>query len=171
MMIYYGKDNVMVRDSTETDIENIANNMRKSDMDEIWASHHHKPREALEKALKDSFMCLTVLRDNLPIAMFGLYVENIISTDANIWLLATDDLVKIQYKFLKHSRRFIEMFLKFYPHLSNFVDDRNTASIKWLKFCGAKMNGTCKYGIEQLPFHYFEFTRRNHVKTLSLLPV
>lgn len=158
-MIYYNKENILVRDSKKEDVEHIAKNMRRSDIDEIWASNNRLPKEALDIGIKDSLKCITGLKNNIPVCIFGINPDSILGKSATIWFLSTPDIVYSKYVFLKLSRKFINMFLEEYSLLYNFVDDRNKDSIKWLKFCGAKMNGCVTYGVEKRQFHPFAFLK------------
>lgn len=158
-MIYAKEGDVIARDSEKADIDHIAENMRIDDINEIWSSHHRLPKEALEKGFKDSLKCITVLKEDTPIIMFGLVPDGILGKSAVIWMLSTNDLKKIQVKFIKYSRCFIDIFLGLYPFLYNYVSDDNKLSIKWLRYCKAKMNGCVTYGVEKKQFHPFMFDR------------
>ena len=164
-MIYYNKENILIRDSKKEDIGYIADNMRRSDIDEIWASNNRLPKEALDIGFKDSLKCITGLKDNIPVCIFGINPDSILGRSAVIWFLATPNIIDNKYIFLRQSRKFIDMFLEEYSFLYNFVDDRNKDSIKWLKWCGARINGCVTYGVEKIDFHPFTFEkyRRNYV--------
>ncbi len=156
--LYYNQDGIVVRRSVLSDIDKMKNNLRQSDVQEIWASHHHTPESALEYCVKNTIFSCTV-ENGKPIAIFGINPTSILGNTAVVWMLATDDLEKIQRRFLRHSKHFIAMMQGFYPTLYNWVDTRNTQSIAWLKFCGAKLEEAKPYGEEQLPFHYFVFSK------------
>lgn len=133
--------------------------MRESDVQEIWASNHVTPYDALVIGMEESAICLTVSRETRPVAMFGANPECFLGHKAVIWMLATDEIKDIKYVFAKHSKKFIETILQDYRYLYNWVDCRNVESIEWLKYCGAKLYPSMQYGIEQRYFHYFEFKR------------
>jgi hypothetical protein len=126
-----------VRDSKFSDIYHIAANMRKEDIQEIEASSGLKPLEALINGWELSIHQKTICGDNNePIAMFGIVLPNV------VWMLATDKLSEIKIYFLKRCRDYIENLQLTYPLLTNYVDERNTVHIKWLKFCGFKFYET-----------------------------
>ena len=160
--MYYDDGEVRVRESTKEDAEQLAGLMRKSDIDEIWASNHLTPIEALKQGIDNSTFCLTV-ENGRPIAMFGIACDQIISRKAVVWLLASDDLVKIQKRFLRYSKTFIYIMLDRYPYLENYVDVRNEKSIKWLKLCGATIEKPEPYGADQKMFSHFYFRRESNV--------
>lgn len=158
-MIYYSKDNVMVKDSCLDDAERLAPNLRKSDIVEIWASNHHEPLEALKKSL-NSLYCMTIFIEDEPIAMFGIHTNELIGEQASIWLLASDRLNEMKMRFLRQSKKFIGFFLDKYPYLCNFVHSDNIDSILWLRFCGANIYDPQPYGLDKSMFRFFEFKRR-----------
>lgn len=159
-MIYYDGKEVMVRTSNELDIDLMKNRLRKSDIDEVWASHHHTPEEALRLSFEMSTLCLTVDIKGMPVVMFGIVPQTLLSDKANVWLLATDGILKVRKSFLKHCKEFIGIMLKEYSVLENYVDARNTLSIRWLKWCGAEIEEAKPIGAEKLPFHHFVFLRK-----------
>lgn len=158
-MTYYERDGIIVRDSIRDDAKYIADNMREADKEEIWASHNHKPLDAMKISLDDSFMCLTVLDKNVPVLMFGIVPESMLGNKASVWMLATDGINNIKRRFVRHSKAFINMFLYFFPVLENYVHDKNVKSIEWLRMCGAKIEEAIPFGAEQKLFRRFTFTR------------
>ena len=156
---FYDQDNIIVRRSTRMDVAILADHMKEADKDEIWASHHCTPSMGLEKGIEKSIICLTVEKEMMPICMFGISTENILGNEACIWMLSSDALEGISTRFLKNSRKFIEMFLEYYPILCNWVDVRNKKTIEWLKFCGAKFDDPAPFGVEGLMFQKFTFER------------
>lgn len=165
VQLYYSKDGVIVRDSTPTDIAYLRNDLKKSDVDEIWASHHLKPYEALQEGMANSIECLTVLKDDRPVAMFGI-VPVAEEGKAIIWMLSTPNLFRIALEFIRHTAGFVGFFFHKYPHFKvffNFVDERNKLSIKWLEKTGALLGEPKPFGAEKMPFRYFEYRRPDHV--------
>jgi len=158
-MIYYDQSGVLVRTSTNEDVEYLAGRLRKSDVQEIYASDHLESFRALHLSLTGSVVCLSIVYSGEPVGMFGINAENLFATKGVIWLLGSDGLTKHGLRFVRHSRRFIEMFLEYYPVLENYVHDLNKESIAWLKMCGAKIEEPKPYGLEQENFRYFRFER------------
>ena len=156
-MIHYNQRNVMVRDSELSDIDAMHDRMRAEEIAEVWASYHMTPREALEASYKSSLVRLTFLYKGEVAGMFGIRVDNLLAKDAVVWLLTTDLIHKMRIRFLKLSKYFIGYFLRLYPLIHNFVDDRNTACIRWLKWCGAFVSTPTRFGVDGLPFRYFMF--------------
>jgi hypothetical protein len=159
-MIYYDKDNIRVRDSVIGDVDAMKNRLRESDVKEIWASHHHTPEEGLKLCVENSIMCFTI-ENGRPIGIFGISPTNLLGDQASIFLLSTDDLKKIEKRFLRNCRKFIDYMLSHYPYLDNYVHAENKKSIEWLKFLGATVEEAVPYGISKEMFHHFYFVRKD----------
>ena len=157
--IYYAEDGIIVRRSVMSDVYDLAGNMRESDRQEIWAAAHLLPIDALKSSVEKCLFCLTAEDKDGVILMFGINPPSILGSSAIIWMLASPRLDNFKMRFIRNSRRFIDMFLCFYPYLENFVDFRNLNSIKWLRFLGAVIEEKKPYGIDGLDFHHFYFTK------------
>jgi len=141
------------------DVEPIAQDMRFLDRNEIWASHHKRPLNALMDGYKESTLCFTVGYQDVPCAMFGVVPQHFLSDKASIWLLASNKLCECRKRLLRYDRLFIKYMLSYYPHLSNFVDMRNKDSIRWLKWCKAKFEEAKPFGVEGRLFQRFSFEK------------
>lgn len=121
-------------------IEPIARRMRQADRDEVFAASGKTATEALEYSLEKSAHSWTAIVDGVPEAMFGVGDLNILAGVGAPWLLGTDAVEENVKLFLRLSRDFKAQLLSRYPVLRNFVDDRNTASVRWLRWLGASMS-------------------------------
>jgi hypothetical protein len=104
--------------------------MRKSDRDEIWASHGHTPLQALELGIK-GVECYTVLLEKTPIAMFGLS-ETGYPEMGGVWFLGTDAVYKAKKAFYTEAPKYLNKWNETYPALFNIVDLRHEVSIHWM---------------------------------------
>ncbi len=134
----------------------MAPNLRQADVDEILAASRSRPLEALEKSLEFSREAWTALVDGEPACMWGAGPLGIFGGTGGIWLLGTDVIEKHPKKFLIESRRFLEIISTVYIKLSNYVDARNTVSLRWLKWLGFEISEPEPFGAEGLPFHKIE---------------
>lgn len=161
-MKFFHSKNLTIENSMASDIYFLEKNMRFKDIEEIWATAHETPRESLINGFRVSHPCLTCKDDDTPIAMFG--VNPYSDGSGIVWLLGSEAIKRNYRNFLKLSILVIEHFLNMYPKLFNYVDARQKESIRWLKWLGAKIDDAKPYGVELLPFHYFEIKRGlNHV--------
>lgn len=158
MKEYYNKSGIRVRTSKKEDIEFLKDHLKKSDVEEIWASHHIEPLTALQMCLEQSIFCATV-ENGYPICMFGVSAESILGEKGVIWMLSSEELDKISYRLIKHSKQFIDIMLSYYSYLENYVHIKNRKSIKWLRMCGANFSDAQPYGLDNELFYHFFFQR------------
>ncbi len=147
-----------VRESVLHDCYEIAENIREADRREILAMSGAEPLEAMVS----SFMCSdeprTILAGDTPVAMFGAgFVEPGVGMG---WLMGTDGIHDIPMQFLRETKYELEQLHDTYEMLFNYVDERNTVHVKWLRWLGFKfINRHEQFGVENRPF--FEFVRIN----------
>lgn len=157
--VFYSENNLIVRRSGFDDLVHLSQRMSEDNMEELWVAHHLTPRAAVEMALKTSVMALTIEHEGKPVGIFGIRAEKVLGNKAEVYFLVTVDFDKIGRIFLRHAKKFIEMFLEFYPYLDGMVYMKNTKSIFWMKYCGCKMDEPVAYGIEGKQFQHFWFEK------------
>ncbi len=134
----------------------LAAGMRQGDIDEVWATGHYTPGEALRSSMYASELVWTALRRGEPIAMFGVaFAGSILSDKGAPWLLGTDAVWAERRALLRLTPHYVDLMQGRFPFLCNYVDSRHTQSIRWLKWCGFTILPAVPWGIEQLPFHPF----------------
>lgn len=136
-------------------MNHIADNLRKADLDEIKAAGNSSARECLANGLNVSSKCWVALIDDEPACVFGVAPISILGGVGAPWLLGTDKLFKVRRRFLTDSRIYFKEMLKLYPVLQNYVDARNSMSIRWLKWLGFSILPAVRYGINDELFHPF----------------
>ena len=134
----------------------LAENMREADREEVWAAAHYTPEQAALFSLEASRDTTTGLADGKVVCMFGVGAAAIISTTGVPWLLTTDLVNKHAKPFLRRNKKVVKEMLVTYPFLRNYVDERNTVAIKWLRWLGFDVLPAVSYGLEGLDFHPFE---------------
>lgn len=158
------------RPTVPEDIQILAPKLRKEDEAEVRAVNGNDPETELANSLKNSTECWTIVNGETIIGMFG--VAPIDGSEAGaIWLLASDELPKVRWEFLKKTRPWIEYFLTKYPLLTNVVDERNQVHIKWLKWAGFTFTNRHEaLGPEGRPF--LEFYKQRSIPCVAMpLPV
>ena len=148
---------VHVRQSTQSDVEYLCDNLRPEDREEVLASHG-TTREALQVGFDESEECWTiVVTDTDEIA--GIYgLSKYDKTMAVPWLLTTPAIKKVWLPFLRGSRKWVEKANQKYPLLTNAVDADYTVAINWLRFVGFTfIKKHEKWGVGNKPF--LEFVR------------
>lgn len=138
------------RESKFADVEYLHTRLRKADKQEILANSGQLPYHALLRGFFQSEVCFTIVdTKDVPVGMFG------VGKEGAIWLLASDDIYRIRFSFLRESRKVINFLNKKYPKLWNYVDCRNDLHIRWLKWCGFTFLQKVPYGVLQKPFYEF----------------
>lgn len=139
----------------------IAQNMRRADRREVWASHRHSPGEALEHALQGSELAWTCFVHGQPAFMWGVARQgSLISRTGAPWLLGTEGLYAVRRDFLKQSRFYVGMMQSRFSRLENYVHAGNALSMRWLKWCGFTVENDATL-INGEPFYLF--WRERHV--------
>ena len=139
-----------IRKTIPKDIEFLAPRLRYEDKREVLDSVGLTPYQALTDGFNLSQICLTIVdTKNIPVGMFG------VSEDGAIWLLASPDIKRIRFSFLRESRKVVNLLNYKYKILWNFVDCRNELHLRWLKWCGFKFLRKINYGVNQKPFYEF----------------
>jgi len=137
----------------------IADRMREADRLEVLASSGKTPAEALAFSLSKSAASWTIIIDGRPEMMFGVADLNILTQVGSPWLLGTDVVHDHRSEFLRGSVRWREQLFERYDILRNFVDDRNTLSMRWLKWLGARFSEPMPIGVNGEMFRMFEMRR------------
>lgn len=146
-------------------IHAIASGMRAADVEEVRASLGLNPQEALEFSLSSSTMAWTGTVDGEPVCMFGVSRRSMLDGSVGTpWLLGTDAIERHQAAFLRRNKGIVKEMLAAYPVLRNWVDARNTLSIRWLKWLGFEFGSPVPYGPHGIAFYPFETRRVMPVK-------
>lgn len=114
-------------------------------------------RKLLDEGVRDSYDAGAARgADGKLWCIFGAVPYGSALTDtAILWALSTDEMERHAGALTRATKRYIDHVRGRYPKLVNFVDVRNTASVRWLKRLGFTMEEPKPYGVEQRPFHRF----------------
>ena len=138
------------RVTKKSDIDILAPNLRFEDKREILDATGLNPYQALTHSYNFSKFCFTIVdTNNYPVGIFG------VGDTGSIWLLATPDIKRIRYSFLRESRKVVNLLNQKYKILWNYVDCRNELHLRWLKWCGFQFLRKVNYGVNQKPFYEF----------------
>lgn len=140
------------------DADQLNPRLRVADLQEIQAVTGENSLKILRQCAAWSDPCFTIIdQKDIPIAIFGVVPDPVNAALGRIWLLGSDDMVHNSTAFLRHSRQWIDRLHQRYPILWNYVDARNEAHIRWLKWCGFTfLHRIEEYGVERRPFYEFE---------------
>lgn len=137
----------------------VAIHMRQADRDEVQASSGKTPFAALEFSLERSTMAHTVLFDGVPAGIFGVGDLNLLARKGSPWFLGTDLVDANAATFARASVFWRDQLLQRYDVLANLVDDRNAASIRWLRWLGFTLSEPIPVGRGGEMFRLFELRR------------
>jgi hypothetical protein len=157
-LIYYDKNGIRVRSAVLEDVDALKDNLSQADVEEIRISNGLSPEEALRTSIEIS-QFKAVVENGRPIAVFGVYVPDLMTKEGAIWLLSTDDLEKISIRFAKQSRAFIDLLLVEIYCLYNFVYSKNHKALKLIRYLGAEIEEAVPYGRNGEYFNKFYFRR------------
>jgi len=132
---------VMVRQSTQADVDYLAANLREEDRLEVLASHGDT-KTALQTGFDESEECWTfcVASTGEVAGMYGL--GKIDEITGMPWLLTAPAIHKVWLPFLKGSKKWVKEANEKYKVLTNYCDEDYTVAVKWLQFVGFTFNKT-----------------------------
>lgn len=153
--------------ATEAHAIEIAENMRQADVEEIWASSRSLPMASTTRSFRVSrdpkiIECVwhdtkTGTADSKAMCIFGVTTPTALSRIGCPWMLGHKDLPLHAKPFLKLSREYVRQIKQDYDILINWVDARNTLSLRWMKWVGLQVFPPEPFGPDQLPFHKIGF--------------
>jgi hypothetical protein len=148
---------VRVRAPRREDIATLVANLRALDRQEIDASHGGDPHEAVRHALAVSPHRWAMEVDGELALLGGVAPVSLVGGIGSPWLLGTRVLERRGGVLTRVCLGYRDLALGLYPVLVNYVDARNTNSIRWLKRLGfAVADEPTPYGPQRMPFYRFE---------------
>jgi hypothetical protein len=134
-------------------IDIVAAGARELDIEEIFASSGQSVRECLEFGFANSLYVSAIVSGEEPVALMGVTPYEGFGLP---WLIATEKAARFPIQFLKISRHYVITVQEQFPVMLNYVDDRHTKSIHYLKAVGFTVYDPEPYGFLNLPFRRFE---------------
>ena len=150
--------NCKYRPARKEDAAVLSMQLREQDQQELMAMHGLDVdyKKVLETAIAVSKECwVAETHDGQMICMFGVSVFN---QDMNLgcpWLLGSDKVLKVARELIADGRFFVGQWRCQFDGLVNFVDTRNSASIRYLKKLGFMIHDAVEVGAMNKLFHPF----------------
>jgi hypothetical protein len=121
-----------------------------------YASLGLDPSECALDILQKSVCAFAGLIDGRCFCLFGVVPDSLTATSGEPWLLTSVDIARSKIAFAKASRQYIPYLRNRFTFLHGWVYERNTVSIKWLKWLGYTLapapslatNGRAYYAFE-----------------------
>lgn len=133
----------------------IAGNPRPADVAELWTASRTTPLDAMVTGLKNTPQPWVGKVDGVPVCMFGASPFSILTGMGVAWMIGSRalDSLRVQRELLRLSRPVVDYMQDQFPGLLyNFVDQRNHAAIRWLRWLGFTFCEPIPYGVDGLPF-------------------
>lgn len=145
---------IAITPTTYEDCLDLALTMRESDKEEVYATAHYTPKQALLFGLTNSLVTYTVKVNDELVMIFGVSKLPFVY-GACPWMLAADNIEKYGVVFYRNTKKHMDAMLIQYGYLENYVDARNEKSIKWLSWLGFTIEPPEPYGLDGKMFHRF----------------
>jgi hypothetical protein len=147
---------VLIRQAVIEDAQELYANMRQNDLDECNALGPHDIQRSIERSIRSSTLCWSLIIDGKLAAVFGVGVISVLTGIGSPWLLGTSVLDRHPRVLVRNTAPYIGAILRAFPHLINFVHARNTRSVHWLRRLGFTLHPPEPYGELGELFHRFE---------------
>lgn len=153
---------IHIRRTLPEDAPFIAKRLRQGDLLELARAGLTDPAAACAESVRQSAFAFTALHDGVPMCLFGLRPDGVLSSRARLWLLGTEEINKTKKDFLRTCQYVVAGFLDIYPVLYNAVDAAYPQARRLLEFLGAQFvkQTSAPTGA---PFILFEIRRKNNV--------
>jgi len=152
---------VEFKEADRNDFRLMKRIMRDEDRRELEASSGKRFEDIVDKTRDVTDFAVAGYCDGKLIAIFGVRRITAVTKTGAIWMFGTKFLPKHSRVFLKHCKKCVEVMLENYPIVYNYVDERNTMIINWLKWLGFTFEEAKPYGPQGLPFYKFYMKNQN----------
>jgi len=153
---------VEIRTPTSADGRYLIEHLRAADRDEMLATlGDADPYAAIDWILGASSHAWAAVSNDTLLMVGGLVPISTLlgGSAAQPWMMGTTHLEARKGALMKVAVRYLGVMRGHYDHLTNYVDARNTTSIRWLKRLGFTVHPqTEPFGPYRMPFHHFEMT-------------
>lgn len=140
----------------------LVGRLRESDRMELTAATGSEDHQfVIEQSILGSSQAWAAMVGDRVIGLGGVSPVGHLAYVGSPWFVASDEIRDHTHRFLLLSRRKTQSMLAEYDMLTNWVDARNAASIRWLKWLGYIVEAPQPFGARQLPF--CRFWRRKNV--------
>lgn len=148
---------VTFRPPEAADVSRLVATMRETDRDELIAASGADLEKTLAHAVALSTHAWAADYKGELLSLFGFAPYGVLSDTAAPWCIATPALSEVPGMLVRSAARYFADVRQLYPRLVNFVDARNTPSIRWLKAMGFTLSDEAiPFGQAGLPFYRFE---------------
>lgn len=145
-----------VRSATKQDLIDLAPRLREADKDEFIANTGLPAEIGLPEASLAGTLSIGVVESDVAEMVAGTYPIHGSYRAGVVWMVSSSAIEKYPQRFAPASKLVLERMHDEYDLLVNFIDERNTRHLTWLKWLGFHMvRRIDKYGPFSLPFIEF----------------
>ncbi len=133
----------------------VAANVREADRRELWAGSRGEPLPVMLHAIEATPEPLAAIYEGEVACVFGAWPFSALGGMASAWMIGSRVLERhgAQRDLLRLSQPVVAYWREQFPALLyNFVDARNDAAIRWLRWLGFEFGEAIPYGVDGLPF-------------------
>jgi hypothetical protein len=152
------KDKIEILETEQEHIDYLIDHLRLVDIEEIkdmWGVDDDRIVEVVQTSFLISKKCWTLLKNNEVVCCWGVTTNTFDDRNGIVWLLGTYEMANIKMKFVRESKKYIQKMMENYELLENYVSVKNELSIKWLKWCGFKLEEPVPIGVNDNLFRRF----------------
>lgn len=156
---------ITMRLPSQADVAYLANHLRQSDIDELAVTTNLSPLAAIQLSVNqsDPQFLFAAFADDALLCIGGCSAPSLLSDIGVPWLLGTDHLQRHTKRLTTDAIRGVRMMLEKYSILTNVVDARHTASIRWLDAIGFRFKDAIEI-VPGYPVIRFEMLREQYTK-------
>jgi hypothetical protein len=147
-----------MREASAEDLIDVSRRLREADRQEVIANCGVPPELSIPAySLSAHKPWVGGLKsDNLPEIIFGFDPIPFVPYGACCWMVSGDRIYDHAPFIMWISRRVFDHAHETYPLLTNFIDERNTRHIAWIKWLGFKfIRRIPEFGAQSRPFIEF----------------
>lgn len=152
-----GGRKITIRPATLDDARFVREHLRHHDRMELEAVAG-SGKDLVSLSVAGSDRAYAAEADGEVFMLFGVG-SGLISDTASVWALGTDRCNDLPFTMVRLGRKIVHELLDEYAVMENFVDDRYSASIRWLRLLGAHLGEPEPYGRDGKPFRRLLFYR------------
>lgn len=142
-----------IRNANQGDAVWFSTRLRDADLAEVQATAGPDIEATLRTAVAQSEMVWVASRRGLPVVLLGC--AEIEPGVGSPWLLATNEALRLGPSLTALAKERVALVRKTWPKLANYVDVRNTVSVRWLARIGFEIRQPVPYGVNGELFHPF----------------
>lgn len=153
-----------IREATLEDMAELAEKMRAEDRAEVLSSGSFTAADAVIESVEATTDPRSLFINGELAVMYGVVPgpTNLIGRRVGVpWVLTTDVVTRNPKAFVKASRQILPDLFLDKDILVNYVDDRYTSSVRWLRMLGFWVGEPEPFGSNGEPFRPFVMRRED----------